>query len=243
MTILAWQRGGGHAGPSVVLLHDWGADGVSTWQDSGWVAGLAEAGIAAYVPDLPGHGESADVLIPPDTEPAAWTASAILNDLDRLAVHDFAVVGNVAGCLPAGHLAVREPARVHHLVLIGCDDQSLIPRGREIAAALRGESAGLWDPEALDDVARARADQRHHLPTLAHWAQDAAWPAAPRLGALRTPVLLAVGRDDPRRERAPRLAALFHDGHLITVPGAGREAFTSAEIIRATAEFVQAPQG
>ena len=241
MTILAWQRGGGPSGPGVVLLHDWASDGVGDWQDSGWVAGLEAAGVTAYVPDLPGHGESADVLIPPDAEPAAWTAAAILNDLDRLQVTDFAAVGYVAGCLTAGHLAVREPKRVRHLVLIGCDDQALIPRGNEVASALRDSATGLWDPEADDDVARARKDQRHHLPTLAHWAQDATWPAAPRLGALRTPVLLAVGRQDPRRERAPRLAALFHDGHLITVPGAGREALASAEVIRATAAFVQQP--
>ena len=241
MTILAWQRGGGSGGPGVVLLHDWASDGVEDWQNSGWVAGLEAAGVTAYVPDLPGHGESADVLIPPDAEPAAWTAAAILNDLDRLQVTEFAAVGYVAGCLTAGHLAVRDPERVRHLVLIGCDDRALIPRGREVASALRDSATGLWDPEADDDVARARKDQRHHLPTLAHWAQDATWPAAPRLGALRTPVLLAVGLQDPRRERAPRLAALFHDGHLITVPGAGREALGSDEVIRATAAFVQRP--
>lgn len=238
MTILAWQRGGGSSGPSIVLLHDWASDGVRDWQDSGWVAGLEAAGITAYVPDLPGHGESADVLIPPDAEPAGWTASAILNDLQRLRVEQFAIVGHVAGCLPAGHLAVRAPDNAYALVLIGCDDQPLIPRGREVASALRDTSAALWDPEAAGEVARARQDRRHHLPTLARWAEAAAWPAAPRLGALRTPVLLAVGRTDPRRNRAPRLAALFHDGHLITVPSEGREALVSPEIVRATASFV-----
>ena len=38
VTILAWQRGGAVAGPAVVLAHDWAADGVSEWQDTGWVA-------------------------------------------------------------------------------------------------------------------------------------------------------------------------------------------------------------
>lgn len=239
MTILAWQRGGGGEGPNVVLLHDWAGDGVGEWQDSGWVGHLEQAGITAYVPDLPGHGESADVLIPPDAEPAAWTAAAILNDLDRLRVEGFAAVGYVAGCFTAGHLAVRAPQRVHHLVLVGCDDQPLVPRGSEVAGALRDSGAGLWDPEAAADVSRARADRRHHLPTVARWAEAAAWPAAPRLGALRTPVLLAVGRDDARRERAPRLAALFHDGHLVTVPGTGRDALASAELVGAVIAFVR----
>lgn len=239
MTILAWQRGGGARGPNVVLLHDWAADSVGDWQDSGWVAHLEDAGITAYVPDLPGHGESADVLIPPDAEPAAWTASAILNDLDRLRVEDFAAVGYVAGCLTAGHLAVRAPQRVHHLVLVGCDDQPLVPRGHDVAVALRDSAAGLWDPEAAGGVSKARRDRRHHLPTVAHWAEAAAWPAAPRLGALRTPVLLAVGQDDPRRERAPRLAALFHDGHLVTVPDQGAAALASPELIAAVVAFVR----
>jgi pimeloyl-ACP methyl ester carboxylesterase len=223
----------------VVLIHDWASDGIADWQNSGWIGALEAAGVTAYVPDLPGHGESADVLVPTDAEPAAWTAAAIINDLDRLRVGEFAVVGNVAGCLTAGHLAVRAPERVIAAVLIGCDDQALIPHGSDVGVALRDPSASLWDAEASEQVARARRDRRHHLPTLAAWASDAAWPAAPRLGALRTPVLLAVGRDDPRRERAPRLAQLFHDGHLVTVPGTGAEALASPELVGAAVAFVR----
>lgn len=238
MTILAWQRGGGHRGPAVVLLHDWASDGVTDWQEPGWTGALEHAGIAAFVPDLPGHGESADVLIPPDAEPAAWTAGAIINDLERLRVDHFCVVGHRVGALVGGHLAVRSPDRVKRLVLIGCDDQPLIPRAGDVAAALRDRASALWDPEASEAVSQARRDRRHHLPTLAQWAEAAAWPAAPRLGAMRTPVLLAMGRDDPRRERAPRLAALFHDGHLITAPGDGG-AMASTELIASVTDFLQ----
>jgi pimeloyl-ACP methyl ester carboxylesterase len=237
VTILAWQRGGG-SGTAVVLLHDWAADGVSDWQDSGWPAAMERAGVTALVPDLPGHGESADVLVPPDAEPAAWTAAAVLNDLDRLRIDAFSVVGHRVGGLVGGHLAVRNPTRVQRLVLVGCDDRPLIPRGEDVAGALRDTGAALWDPEASEAVSRARQDRRHHLPTLARWAESAAWPAAPRLGAMRTPVLLAVGGDDPRRERAPRLAALFHDGHLITTP-TGEHPLASPELIAAVIGFVQ----
>ena len=237
MTILAWQRGGGQGGVAAVLLHDWASDSVTDWQETGWITALERAGIPAFVPDLPGHGESADVLIP-DTEPAAWTAGAIVNDLERLRVDRFCVVGHRVGALVGGHLAVRHPDRVPRLVLVGCDDLSLIPRAGDVAAALRDTAAALWDPEASEAVSRARADRRHYLPTLAHWAGAAAWPAAPRLGAMRTPVLLAVGRDDPRRERAPRLAQLFHDGHLITAPGDGG-ALASTELITAVIAFLK----
>ncbi|HVM20879.1 MAG TPA: alpha/beta fold hydrolase, partial [Egibacteraceae bacterium] len=199
MTILAWQRGGAPTGPAVVLAHDWAAD-ASWWQDTGWVEGLEAAGLAVYVPDLPGHGESADVLVPPDTEPAAWTANAILADLSRLRVDSLAAVGYRMGALVAGHLAVRAPDQVRRLVIVGCDDGAVLERGSDVAAALRDPSAALWNADASAAVSRARNDRRHHLPTLAQWAESAAWPAAPRLGALRTPVLLAIGQDDPRRQ-------------------------------------------
>ena len=238
MTILAWQRGGGHGQVAAVLLHDWAADGIADWQETGWIGALDRAGIPAFVPDLPGHGESADVLIPPDTEPAAWTAGAIVADLERLRVDAFFVVGHRVGALVAGHLAVRHPQRVPRAVLVGCDDQPLIPRAGDVGAALRDTASALWDPEASEAVAHARRDRRHHLPTLAQWAESATWPAAPRLGAMRTPVLLAVGSDDPRRQRAPRLAALFHDGHLITAPGDG-DALASDELITAVVGFLQ----
>jgi len=241
VTILAWQRGGVVAGPAVVLVHDWASDGVSQWQDTGWVAGLERAGMAVYVPDLPGHGESADVLVPPDAEPAAWTAGAILLDLDRLSVGAFSAGGHAAGCLVAGHLAVRAPQRVHRLVLVSCDDRAVLPWAQEVAAALRDPTARVWHPEAAGAVARARADKRHHLPTLALWAQHATWPAATRLGALRTRVLLAVGQSDDRHERAPRLAALFHDGRMITVPGSGLEALQAPELVTAVGAFLREP--
>ena len=42
-------------------------------------------------------------------------------------------------------------------------------------------------------------------------------------------VLLATGRDDPRHERAPRLAALLYGGRLLTVPGDTGSALVAPE--------------
>jgi pimeloyl-ACP methyl ester carboxylesterase len=239
MTTLAWQSGGSAAGPAVVLVHSWASDGPADWAATGWVDALTAAGHALWVPDLPGHGESADVVIPPGTEPAGWTARTILADLDRLRVPAFAVVGYADGCLTAGHLSVLAPERVGRAVLVGCDDRLAIPSGGEVAAALTDPTARVWNPDVSEAVRRARRDRRHHLPTLAHWAHRVAWPAAPRLGSLRTPVLLAVGADDaPRRERAPRLAALFHDATVVTAPGDRRGALGSAQLHRTAVDFL-----
>lgn len=239
MSLLAWQRGGVAGGPAVVLVHSWGRDGPGEWQSTGWVTGLEAAGCALYVPDLPGHGASAALRVPGGAEPASWTAQAIVADLDRLGVGAFDVVAFADGGIIASHLAVRVYERVRRLVLVGCDDRRGLPPGPDTAAALRDPNARVWSTDVADAVALARRDRRHDLGTLADWVERAAWPAAPRLGSLRTPVLLVVGRDDPeRRERVPRLAGLLHDAHLVTVPGDHRGALGASESVRAAARFL-----
>lgn len=239
MSLLAWQRGGRAGGPAVVLVHAWAADGPGQWQASGWVSTLDAAGFALYVVDLPGHGGSAGLAPPAGREPAAWTARALLDDLDRLGVRAFALAGFADGGMVAGHVAVRAPERVRQLVLIGCDDRRGLPDGPATAAALRDGRARLWDPVVAEAVARARRDRRHDLETLAGWVERAAWPAAPRLGSLRVPVLLAVAAGDPEHHaRAPRLARLFRDGRLVSVPGDRAQALADPGLQREVAAFL-----
>lgn len=228
----------------MVLVHAWASDGARDWEQSGWVAQLVGDGFDVLVPDLPGHGASADVRLPPDDESASWTAAAIAEDLAGLRVARTGVVGFAEGCVVAGHLALRAPAEgdaggtattpgpprgrrqpglVGALALVGVDDRHAVPHGTEVAGALRDAASRVWHPAAAEAVSDARAGGRHHLPTLATWAARAAWPAAARLGALHVPVLFGVGTDDERRDRAPALARLFHDARIVTVPGRGRD--------------------
>ena len=239
MTVLAWQRGGIEDGPAVVLIHSWASDSMSDWASTGWPEALSAAGCGVYVCDLPGHGESGNVHLPERTEPGGWSARTILTDLDTMGVRRAAVVGYADGGITAGHIAAIAPERTTHLVFIGCDDTNGIPGGRKLGPVLRNPAARLWDPEVATKVGRAREDQRHHQPTLGDWADRLAWPAAPRLGALRTPVLLAVGKDDPdRRERTPRLASLFHDARVMTVPGDRETSMSTPELHRAVSGFI-----
>lgn len=249
MTMLAWQRAGRPEGPCVVLVHGWASDGARDWEATGWVQRLADAGFDVLVPDLPGHGDSADVLLPPDTEPASWTASALARDLGTLGVGRVQVAGYAEGSLVAGHLAVRaadgdpgpagvRPGQVGSLVLLGADDHEGVPHGGEIAAALGDRVSRVWHAEAAEAVAAARSNLRNHLPTLALWAGRAAWPAAPRLGSLHIPALLGVGAADERRSRAPRLAQLFHDARLVTVPGTREAMLGEPELQRTVTRFL-----
>lgn len=238
MTILSWQRGGRSGGPAVVLVHAWASTGARDWEVTGWVGRLSEAGLDVLVPDLPGHGDSADVMLPDEGEPAGWTADVLRTDLDQLGVDELVVAGFAEGCLVSAHLAVGAGQRVGALALLGADDRAGMPNGTEIAGALREAGARVWHPEAAEAVSRARRIRTHHLPTLAAWAERASWPAAPRLGALRTPVLVAVGAGDERRAQAPRLAALFHDARLVTAPGGGRTSLAAPELLRTATRFL-----
>lgn len=243
MSLLAWQRGGRAGGRVVVLVHAWAADGPRQWEQTGWVATLDRAGLSLYVPDLPGHGESAGLAPPDGREPAAWTAKAVIDDLDRLGVRGFSVVGFADGGIVAGHLAVASPDRVERLVLVACDDRRGLPPGDATAAALRDSQARMWDPLAAEAVALARHDRRHDLEVLAGWVERARWPAAPRLGSLRQPVLIAVAAGDAEHhERAPRLAKLFHDARIVSVPGGRSEALASEELQEQVARFLAEPR-
>lgn len=237
MTLLAWQRAGQSGGPAAVLVHRWAGSG-SDWEAAGWTGALVAAGWDVLVPDLPGHADSADIAPPRGATPAAWSADAILSDLARLGVTDAVVAAYDDACPIAGHLAVRAPGLVSRVVLVGCDDTVGHAYATEAAAALRDPAARLWHAEASSLVRRARGDRRHDHATLATWLEGLSWPAAPRLGALETPFLLAVGTEDPHRARAPRLAQLFHDGRLVTVPGDQHGALTAPELLRAVVDFV-----
>jgi pimeloyl-ACP methyl ester carboxylesterase len=244
VTVLAWQTAGPRADQAVVLVHSWAGDGPSDWGATGWVEALATAGHCVLVPDLPGHGESADVPLPSGKDAASWTAGLLRADLQNLGVATAAVVGYADGCLCASHLAVRCPDVVTHLVLVGCDDRTAIPGGPALAEALRDPEARLWEVAVADLVARAKRDRRHDLDTLARWAEQTTWPAAPQLGSLRTPVLLAVGaEDDSRRQRIPRLAGLLHDGRVVTVPGDRRGALGAARLHESVLDFLRETAG
>jgi len=240
VTLLAWRRAGDQEAtdrPAVVLIHPWAGSGAD-WERAGWTAGLVEAGLDVWVPDLPGHGESADVRIPKAAVGVSWSATAVLADLDKLGVRRFAVAAYADACPVAAHLAVRAPERTTGLVLVGCDDRVAFPYGKEAAGALRNQRMRVWQPEVAALLRRARANRNADPDVLAAWLEEAPWPAAARLGALRTPTLLAVGTEDGARARVPRLAQLFFDAHLATVTGDAETVLESEVLIQTVADFL-----
>lgn len=230
MSLLAWQRGGAATGPALVCCHAVGGDGPGTWGALAEAAGAA--GVGVYVLDLPGHGESAAVVPPSDVNPAAWTAAAAIDDLTRMGVRRAVAVGIGDGCLTAAALAAARESPISGLVLAGTDDSEGVEGGHAVADHLRGEGR-VWSAEVADRAAALVRDRRHDPAVIAAWADRAVWPAAPRLGALRIPVMLAVAAaDDRRRSRISRLAALFHDGHVVTIAGTADDLASTADLHR-----------
>lgn len=104
------------AGPALLMLHGGGpgASGVSNYARN--VQALARH-FRVLVPDLPGYGKSSKGVNADD--PFGDRADAMLGLLDALDIARAHVVGNSLGGACALQMALRQPARVGRLVLMG----------------------------------------------------------------------------------------------------------------------------
>lgn len=188
-------------GPPLVFLHGLG-DQAGSWAK---VAPAFTSSYRVWLPDLPGHGESA-----PAEGPLAMTA--VVDGAERVVARAVEggqpaiLVGNSLGAWLATLVAHRHPERVARLVLVDGGalagepgGPSLTPKNRREAAALM---ALLRDPSApplpgfvLDDVVRRAASGpiarlSADLPGLVAHLLDG------RLGEVTTPTDLLWGASD-----------------------------------------------
>jgi pimeloyl-ACP methyl ester carboxylesterase len=213
-----------HPGPDPVLLvHGFATTGALTWEATGWVAALAEAGRGAVVPDLRGHGASAS-----PHEPALYSPDQLAADLiavlDEQGLQRVDVIGYSMGSWVALALAGSAPERVRRLVVGGIgtveqfghwgveavqrailDGADALPADNPLARLLSSlrEAPGV-DREALAACAAGMA--RHPLPL----------PSLERPGA-PTPVLVVVGEVDPVAQGADEAARLL-GAELVVLP-------------------------
>jgi pimeloyl-ACP methyl ester carboxylesterase len=252
VSVLPWRRHGppedadgsrgdgaggatGHA-PTVLALHAWGSTAKGDFAGTGFAAGLAERGVATLACDLPGHGGAVEVAAPDDAEPAAWTASLIAAEPAAWMPWPVVVLGHRDGALPAAHLAVRGELDVAALVLVGCEGDRALPLPASAAEQIADHTATVWDPAVSSVVAGLRR-VAHDPATLAAWLARAAWPAMPRLGAVRIPVrVVAEAGRGRQRAGAPRWAAPFGDASVATV-GSTRHVLGAPGLHAAVAEL------
>lgn len=121
--VMVWRCWG--EGPPVVLLHG----GSGSWNH--WVrniAALVSAGRQAWLPDLPGFGESARPPAGGDADAIPGPVQEALQSLLGAAAAD--IVGFSFGGMVGGLLAALHPARVRRLVLVGAPALGIGPERR-----------------------------------------------------------------------------------------------------------------
>lgn len=224
-----------------VLLH--GFTGSSASWGEALVDGLASAGLAPVLVDLPGHGRAAGA------PPEAFELNAVLDAVDAaLGPEPAPLVGYSMGGRIALAFAAERPHRVSHLVLESASAGLRYPGERaarrrsdeELARFIETEGVDAfvrrWEalplfetqgalPEAvrrrhrglrLENSATGLARALRHLGTGVLPSQ---WDALP---ALRVPTLLVVGAEDRKFVEINRsIVQAMPEGSLVRVPGAG----------------------
>lgn len=108
----------GNKNSKVVIFLQGSGPGASGWLNFRYnVQYFADAGYRVILPDLPGFGDSDK----PDLDYTLdFFVSAITEFADQLDIEQFALVGNSLGGAVSIGIALAQPQRVTHLILMGC---------------------------------------------------------------------------------------------------------------------------
>lgn len=206
--IHTWTAGEGEA---VVLVHGFGVSGR-------YMLPLAEAlarWFSVFIPELPGSGRSEEPLTPLGIR---GLAESLAGCMDALQLQRPAFVANSLGCQVVTEFAVRLPARVGPLTLIG---PTIDPDQRRVRhQVLRGvrdlgrEPLSLLTHPAQDGVMGIRELLATARSALADRVED-------RLPLIEQPTLVLRGSHDSfvSAAWAERVAALLPRSRLVVVPG------------------------
>ena len=237
------------AGPRLVLLHGFTQDG-TLWGPFGEL--LARSARLEAV-DLPGHGSSASIALSLEE-----TADALVAQLGGDAVD---LLGYSLGGRVALVTALRHPASIRRLVLIGATAGITEPSAREARRALderraleletTGDVAGFiedWlsqpmfarlDPRRAGAERRALNSAAGLAASLRLMGTGTMAPLWDQLGTCATPTLLLAGASDPRfTDAARRMAARMPEATFSLVPGAGHACHLEQPAL--TAQLVRA---
>ena len=239
--------------PAIVFVHGAAFDH-SVWQ---WQARyLAHHGFAVLAPDLPGHGRSPGALRETIGAMADWIAALV----EAAGLARVALVGHSMGSLVTLETALRHPAKVTKLALVGSAAPMAVGEAF-LAAAEDNDPAGL-DMEATWGHARGVALSGSAVPgTFLYGASRAlngrshpgvlhadlracsAWqPPMEKIRALEVPTMVVVGkRDQMTPAKAGRaLAAEIPKARVVTLDsGHSMMAEAPRELLRSLTEFLR----
>jgi pimeloyl-ACP methyl ester carboxylesterase len=212
------------AGPPLVLLH--AATSVGRDDFAAQLPKLTTA-FRVYLPDARGHGAT------------SWDASNgfrydwLVDDLaaflDEIGLSTVHLLGLSMGAMTALQFAVRAPARVRTLVVVGITTQRE-PRqsvGRKLMDPARADSDPAWRAQlaARHDAGQGVEAWRRLLPAIA--ADIAVQPllTPKEIHSIDAPAMVVVGDRDPfvPVDHAWGLSRQLGDGRLFVVPDCGHE--------------------
>jgi 2-succinyl-6-hydroxy-2,4-cyclohexadiene-1-carboxylate synthase len=221
-------------GPGLVLLlHGFTHTG-NSWQP---VLDALGRGQRALAPDLAGHGTASE------GRPA--NLNGVITDLAGLMSSGTVVAGYSMGGRLALHLALDQPERTRHLVLIGASPGLADSAEREARRHADDELAGQIERSSIEEfasrwattpvlsglppslAARVHQDRLRSTPAgLARALRGLGTGALPslwgRLGELTMPVTLVAGeRDNKFQDIAREMAASLQQAEVVVVPGTG----------------------
>ena len=230
-------------GEPIVLVHGFASTKEVNWVQPGWVATLTRAGRRVIALDNRGHGASAKLY-----DPAAYHGAIMAEDvralLDHLEIARADVMGYSMGARITAFLAFAHAARVRSAILGGLGIKLVDGVGlpEDIAVAL--------EAPALEDVSdptgrmfRAFADQtgsdRRALAACIRGSRQVL--TRDQVARIATPVLVAVGTNDPIAGSAQALAALIPGARALDIPGRDHMLAVGDKVYKAgVLEFLQA---
>ncbi len=240
-------------GPAAVVFVHGAAFDHSVWQ---WQSRyLAHHGHAVLAVDLPGHGRSPGTARRTVGALADWVAAFI----EAAGLERAAVVGHSMGSIVALETAIRHPARVNKLALIGIS--APMPVGEAFLAAARDDSPAGFDMEVAWGHARGALLAQSPVPGASlHGASRAlnaragegvlhadleachAWqPPLAAIRALKLPTLVIAGRRDQMTPlKAGRALAAEIPGATLLTLDAGHSMMSEAprETLAALKQFL-----
>jgi pimeloyl-ACP methyl ester carboxylesterase len=201
----------GGDGPPVLLVHGLGVSGAYMLP----LARLLAQSCSVFVPDLPGQGRSGQPHGPWGLREMAEALGAWL---DAVGVHEPLVVANSMGCQVATELAVRGPALLGPMVLIGPTmDPAHRAARRQLFDVLRDTAREPFSLVALAARDSIAVDIRPLLRTARAAMADR---IEERLPLIAQTTVIVYGEDDRfvGRDWAERAASLLPRGRLVVVP-------------------------
>jgi pimeloyl-ACP methyl ester carboxylesterase len=208
-------------GEAIVLVHGFASTAHVNWVYPGWVPTLVKAGRRVIALDNRGHGASSKLY-----DPAAYHSARMADDvralLDHVGLARADVMGYSMGARIAAFFARVHPPRLRRAVLGGLGSHLVDGVGlpESIADALEAPSlAEIRD--ATGRTFRAFAEQTDSdLRALAACIRGSRQTLTrAEVAAIRAPVLVAVGTEDPVAGSARELAALLPAGRAFDIPG------------------------